>query len=171
MERNISPRDPSSKLLDAKRDFQRLLLENDASFAVIQEKLLDSNANDAELPSFSIEPTLKRDESSQSTLGFCITKAREVSHDELGAKVSNYEYIQLGVMDRNVGTFAASDELKDLLASAGLQKEDTLSIVRAWQEGTGKLIEAMDGELGLHPFSHTFELQSELERTAHPIDD
>jgi len=162
---------PSERLLDAKREFNRIMLDNDAFFAIIHEKLLNSNVNDTQYPLFSLEPTIERDDTNESTLGLRITKSREYNEQEFGIilKFDIYEYIKLVKLDRESGEYSRSPELKRLMSSVSLKAEDAVDIMQSWQKGGNVIAERMGNDFMIHPEFHTFELRSEIERTEQDI--
>jgi hypothetical protein len=163
----LSPKDPSDRLLDAKDDFRRLFLDDDVAFAVLREKLFDSDIDKADFPDFGIEPTLERDETAQSKIGIRIDQSRSLSDDELTATVAAYEYLNLGGLDRETGKFRVSPELKGLLKSAGFEESDALAVTQAWQNGFQAIVAKMGNEASIDPYSNVVELTDVIERTVH----
>jgi hypothetical protein len=163
----LSPSDPSDRLLDAKEDFRRLLLDDDVAFAVLREKLFDSDIDKADFPDFGLEPTLERDETTQSKIGIRIDQSRSSSKDELMAKIATYEYLDLGNVDRETGNFHVSPELKGLLKSAGFEESDALRVVQAWQNGFQAIVAKMGDEASIDPYSNVVELTDVIQRTVH----
>jgi len=166
IETNIAPKDPSDQLLDAKEEARQYLLADDITYAVLREKLFDSNINDVDYPDFSVEPTLKRDDSMQSMFGLRVRKSRSTLEGEVESSPALYEHLDLGKLDRETGIAHASPELKGLVVSAGLEEGAALNVIQAWQRS----IQIISGRMGdlviIDPYSHTFELKSAVEQRA-----
>lgn len=167
IETKISPKDPSDQLRAAKEEARQVLLDDEATFAVLQEKLFDSNNGD-DYPEFTVEPTLERNDSDESVLGFRITKSRTSSGDELEGGIALYEYLKVGKLDRGTGKFHESPELAGLMTSARLEEGTGMQVAQAWQKGFRVIGERMGDLAFIDPATHVIELKSDIEGRLYP---
>lgn len=155
------PLSPQERLAAAKAAFRGSVLQNDTLFSLLQVHLTEPGSEDASLPDFGLEPTLRRNDDGTSIIGLRINRSRAAKAGVLSTYVGVYDYLPLGQMDRTTGGTKITSELEAALKAAGKDRADASGVLQAWQTGVGEMGAHFSGSLMLDPMTDTFELQEE----------
>jgi hypothetical protein len=179
-----TPSNPEASLKSAKDAFRLSFLGDDTAFAVVREKLEATERKTDQLPDWSIEPTLRRDESDVSQLGLRIngSSTDTAMSGIISLQVAIYDYLPIGTLDRVSGIVKPSSELEEMLQKAGfdLDKEPegpddnpVVAVFNAWQTGVQALVSTFPSDvhkLVLSPDGGTFELNDSYEVTSQDLE-
>jgi hypothetical protein len=155
------PGDPKILLSTAKDRFRERVLENDALFSIIKEKLFPQE-HEADLPDFTCEPTYQPKDDQTVDIG--IRLGTGITESEAGITLTFFKlaYINLGTIQPDRRSVIPKLESK-------YSQDEIEELLHLWQQGWSDIEQSVGRQnLGIDPMTHTIELMSELERTAYP---